>query len=470
MSIDSTDNGSGRFRAFGLLLMLIPAALLISSCGGSEAESAGPPTGRAAHVIPTVEAVQARSGALPLEHRFSGTVRADNQVDIYSEISAPVVRVAVEDGDYVEAGAPLAYLRDTQFRDQLRQSEAALQMAQADARRAEAILSEARTRLERTEVLVERQYQSQQDLQALQAEVASAEAGLEQARARIAQAEANVAEQNEALRRTVVRAPVSGHVGQRNIEVGMRVDPSTRLATIGNLNQVRVRIPIADEMLDRISPGQAALIALSGSEDDLIRGVVSRISPFLQAGSFTAQADIDIDNRDGRLRPGMFVEVDVHYGESQQATLIPLSALYENPKTGRMGVYVASSLGDEVPIELPESAGPDNPPSLSDVTSTEFREITVLARGRETAGIDGVGPGSWVVTVGQNLLNESFEDQPSARIRPMLWTRIAELQRLQDEDLLREFMEKQQQIARENRTSSAADEGGREQFSRTSGS
>lgn len=429
-----------------VVLFIYPAlALLGSACSQSD----GMPQGRDAATIPAVEVIQARYGSLPLEERLSGTVRAENQVIIYPEIAAPIVRVAVENGDFVRENAPLVYLRDTQFHEQLRQDEAALQIAQAEARRAEATLRELRTRLERARQLAEKQFQSAQELETLQAQVDGAEATHDQALGRIAQAEATVEEQREALRRTVVRAPISGHVGQRNAEMGMRVDTGTPLFVIGNFDVVRVEVAITDEMVGRIEKGQTALITVESPEERRIQANVSRISPFLEAGSYSAEAQIDVPNRDGVLRPGMFVTVDVFYGESEQATLLPASTLYEDPNTGALGVFVATSLNTETPLREPDAYDPDDPPPFTEPTPMTFREVDVLARGRGLVGVNGVQDGDWVVTVGQNLLSGRGQERVDARARPMTWDRVGVLQDLQDQDLLRQFMEKQQRLARE---------------------
>ena len=406
------------------------------------------PMGPALSIIPSVEVVQARVGSLPLEERLSGIVRATNQVMLYAEISAPVVRIAVQNGDYVRQGDPLVYLRDKQYQDQLRQADAALLISQADAKGSEATLNQLQMQLARVQQLVDKQLQSQQELETLQARVASAEAALEQAQARIAQAAANVEEQREALRRTVVRAPISGYVGQRNAEVGMRVDPGVALFTIGNFDQVRVEVAITDRMINKIQTGQTALISLEEADSLLIEAKVSRISPFLEAGSYSAAAEIDVSNKNGRLHPGMFVAVDVLYGESEQAVLVPESALYENPNTGMLGVYVAPSLRSETPIREPEVFDENNPPPLTEPTPMVFKPVDVRARGRGVAGITGIQFGDWVITVGQNMIRP-IAGKIEARARPMSWDRIALLQDLQDQDLLHQFMNKQQRMARE---------------------
>jgi RND family efflux transporter MFP subunit len=390
-----------------------------------------------------VEAVQAQFGALPLEERMSGTVRALNQVAIYPEVSGPVESVAVQTGDYVEAGDPLVRLDDDAYQDRVRQAEAALRIAQADAKSAAADLDEAQARLRRTEQLAEQQFESEQQLETLRAQVQRAEANAERAQAQVEQARATLNERQTDLRRTVVRAPISGYVGQRNAEVGQRADTGTRLYTMGNLDTVKVLVQVTDKMFGRVRPGQTARIH---AEDTVLTASVTRMSPFLSDESYSAEAEIEVDNNEQLLNPGMFVEVDVAYGESQQATIVPMSALYENPDTGERGIFVAPTLGTEVPIETPESYDPQNPPPLSQPTPTEFRSVEILAEGQQTAGVRGVEPGTWVVTVGQNLLSTT-DERIDARVRPMPWSRLIALQRLQDTDLLYRFLDRQREIA-----------------------
>ncbi len=437
-------------------LFFLLLAIFSAACGGDDnAENAR----REDLPAPAVEAVQAQIGTLPLEERLSGRVKAENQVAIFPEIAAQIVRIAVQTGDRVAAGQPLVYLRDTSYQEQLRQAEASLRVSTAEAERAAAQLREAETRLARAETLAVRQFLSIQELESERAQVASARAGHQQALARISLSRAAVEEEREALRRAVVRSPISGYVGQRNAEVGMRVEPGTQLFTVGNLDNVRVEVAIPDNMLGRILPGQTALIRTAADEEGIIRAAVSRISPFLETGSYSAAAEIDVPNSAGRLQPGMFVTVDVQYGESRQATLIPVSALYEDPATGILGVYVATGFGSEVPVELPETYSPANPPPFSEPVPMAVRRITVLARGRDAVGVQGIQPGDWVVTVGQNLLSGPKEKQPMARIRPVPWSRVTHLQLLHDQDLLRTFMEKQQRLALESE-STAGNPGG----------
>jgi HlyD family secretion protein len=70
--------------------------------------------------------------------------------------------------------------------------------------------------------------------------------------------------------------------------------------------------------------------------------------------------------------------------------------------------------------------------------------VDVVAEAAQTVGVEGVRPGEWVVVIGQHLLAaQDDEGAPQGRPRVMSWERIMELQQLQREDLLEEFLERQ---------------------------
>jgi HlyD family secretion protein len=414
--------------------LLIPSVMLLfmfvaCSSDVSNESSAG--------VIPAVEIVQAQFGGLPLEERLNGIVRAANQVDIYPRISAPVEEVFVQNGDQINRGDALLRLRDTEYRERLRQAEASLRINIAQRRQAEAALGEIESQLRRERILASRDLSSEMEIEQLEARLESAEASVDLANAQVEQARSNVEEQNEALQQTIIRAPVTGTVGQRNAEIGMQVNGNTSLFTIGDLSRSKITINLTERMLGYITSGQTVRIFSENIADTVLTAQISRISPFLGIGSFSTEAEIDIDNPDGLLLPGMFVTVDVLYGESEQTTIVPLSAVYRHPQTGETGVYVATSFGMESDaIEELESNGGAG--TLSNPTDIEFRSIDVIARGRDAAGVEGIRSGDWVVTVGHNLLVRDNSGQ--ARVRPSSWQSIMEIQRLQPQDLLREIM------------------------------
>jgi len=417
---------------------LLAAATALASCRGADGP-AGQSEGQSP--VPAVEAVLARSGSLPLEERLNGLVKARNQVAIHPEISARVSEVLVRTGDAVRRGQPLVRLREDELGEQLRQAAASVRLEEAAARGALARRAEIEAQASRARELAAEALVSRLQLDTLEAQLAGAQAAADEAAARVQQARATLQERESALAKTVVRSPVDGSVGRRNVEPGTLVDPSTLLFEVGSLDRLRVEIPLTSGMLAHVRPGQSVLVRATTLGEPL-RATISRISPFLAESSFSTTAEIDLENPGGLLRPGMFVNVDVLYGESASATLVPASAVWDDPRTGERGVYVVGP-----PASLTEPQ-PQAPATLSsEAHPVAFRKVDVVADGREAIGVRGVEQGEWVVTVGQHLLQADASG--TARVRPVRWDRVLALQGLQREDLLRGFLEEQQRVARE---------------------
>lgn len=440
--MSNSDHSFFKKRLSTVLFSLI--LLGATACGGETSEQQdGPPEGSLAN-IPAVEAVQARFGSLPLSERLSGTVIAKNQVQLYPEISGRISEVVVQNGEKVSKGDPLARIDDRQFSEQVQQAEAGLSISRAQLKQAQSRLNELEAQYKRTKSLSEKELTSDLEMERIEAQMQSARADVELAEARVKQAESTLQEQKDQLSKTVVRAPITGTVGQRNAEIGMQVSSSTRLFTIGDLDQLRVEVVLTENMLNNVNVGQTARIYVGGGSDisnasNVITAELSRISPFLNNVTRSTEAEIDVENRNNLLRPGMFVAVDILYGESSQATLIPSSALYTNPNTGDEGVFIATTLGSEVEAIEPDSSG--EPAALTQPIDVEFRKIDVIAEGRMEVGVSGIEPGSWIITVGQNLLSQG---RNQARVRTSTWERILTLQGLQRQDLLQQVLDEQQ--------------------------
>ncbi len=135
----------------------------------------------------------------------------------------------------------------------------------------------------------------------------------------------------------------------------------------------------------------------------------------------------------------MFVTVDVFYGETETATLVPTSSIWEDPLSGERGVYVVPGMGElEVVPSGDLGTGAPKPQPVV------FRRVSILAEGRGTVGVAGVADGDWVITVGHQMLSD--DDDPVAVVRPTAWDRVIELQNLQREDVLKGFLDKQQRL------------------------
>jgi HlyD family secretion protein len=434
-----------RFAPRALAALLATTALV--ACGREPARAPA-----ATRSTPLVEAVAARFGAVPLEETLPGTVRARNQVEIRPEVEARVVAVLVRGGEAVVRGQELVRLDAAEARERLHQAEADVRLAEAAAAAARARAAEIETRLTRARSLAADGLLSAQELDTLAAQRTALAASADEAAARVELSRAAAEERRSALAKTVVRAPVSGRLGERRVEVGMQVDPSTLLFLVGDLDELIVEVHLSEEMLRHVAAGQRAQIVQREPGAEPIDAVLARISPFLAADSFTTVGELDVDNRDGRLRPGMFVSVRILVGESGRATLVPRTAVWEEPDSGALGVFVV------------EDAAGLAEPALGTVDADEtprrvvFRPVELVAEGRGVAGVRGLAEGEWAVTLGQQMLAaarpamgpEGGEAEPTmARVRPVAWQRVLELQDLQNEDLLADFLDKQRKVAAE---------------------
>lgn len=427
-------------RSFAFLLPTVSLAIALGGAFGcSPAPSAQAELAEEDALAPPVEIVEARIGSLPLVERVNGVVKAENQVAIRSEIDAPIVEVLVRSGEAVTRGQPLVRLDDAALTEQLRQAEASVRVAEATAAEARARVKEIEARVTRSRALFEEDLVSGLTLETEEAQLAAASATAAQTEAQVERSRATVAERRSALDRTLVRAPVSGRIGQRHAEVGMMADPGTVLFVIGNLDTLVIEIALREQLLGDVEPGTPVRIVPGARSAAPLDAQISRISPFLDETSFSAAAEIDVPQHDGRLQPGMFVKVDVLHGQTEEATLLPTSALWEDPRTGERGLFVVRS-------DTPFAAGAHDAPPSEQSYPVEFRRVDVLAEGRGTIGVDRVTPGEWVVTIGMQLLDTTGSGR--ARVRPVTWERVLELQELQREDVLAEFLAKQREMAR----------------------
>ncbi len=433
--------------------------MLVGCRAGSDPDEAALAAGQTPTVIPAVEVVESRRGALPLVQRLTGTVRARGEVAIYPQTTGAIVEVFAQNGQSVDKGQPLVRIQAVGSRAQLEQSQSALEVARAAKMEADANLSRLEAHYQRNAELGKEGLVPVDTLATLRTQTEAARAAAARAAAEVSVAEAAVAERADAHRQMIVRAPIAGRVGQRNAEVGMRVDEQTALFTVGRLEQVRVEVPVTQGILADVKRGQRVEIGVQGSTAPPIVSAVSRISPFLAAGSYSAEVEIDVPNPAGALVPGMFVTVDIYYGESEEATLVPASAIYDHPTTGEVGVYLATDMppgavAQDAPVPVLTTsagqAGGVRDEERPAATALRFQAVEIVAEGAQTTGISGVAAGTWVVVVGQHLLSAQTGDgPPQGRVRRIAWDRILELQRLQRDDLLRDFMDRQQRLARQ---------------------
>jgi HlyD family secretion protein len=330
--------------ALGLWWYLGPG----SDGGGSSAPSAnGQPGnpgggGRGGGVFrPTMTVETTTTKRLAVAERVTvvGNLIGAVTVDVVPKVSGRIESVAVRLGDPVRRGQLLATLEDRELREQLRQTEASLEVSKATIRQRDADLKNSQSNLERSRNLFARNLIARQALDDAEARNDAALAQVDLARAQAAQSSARLEELRINLSNTRILSPVDGFVGSRRLDPGAFVGTNSAFLSVVDIHFVRLVANLVEKDLRRIvidMPAQAEVDAYPG---EVFKGRVARLAPVLDPATRTAQMEVEIPNPESRLKPGMYARVQFVVAERADALTVPRNAMVEIE--GTRGVFVA---------------------------------------------------------------------------------------------------------------------------------
>ena len=246
-----------------------------------------------------VEIASAQRGDISSYLMFSSTIATEAAVEIHPETSGRVEAVLVEEGDHVEAGQILVELDDEQVLIEERESEVELNHLEGGYKRTEEMF---RRRLISTQEYEDKLYQ------------------LEQARLRREKAQL-------ALEHTHIRAPFSGVLTTRSVQVGARVGPGGKLFDLVKREDLIARVHVPGQYLREVQVRQAAQIESDFLRDMVFEGYVKRISPVVDPQSGTFKVTLGIHDQWEHLRPGIFVTARIVTDTHAGAILVPKEAI-----------------------------------------------------------------------------------------------------------------------------------------------
>jgi len=319
----------------------------------------------------------------------AGVVEPITTVEVKSKASGEIFEMRVETGDHVEAGELLV-------RVDPRVPQATLRQAQADLVLARAQLENAQAKLARSEQLHQTQSITDQEYEDSRLAVASAQAQL-------VRAERSLADAEIAAEDTEVKAPISGVIIVKNVEVGSVISSATAqvgggtvLMQMANLDTVQVRALVDETDIGKIQPAMEVTITVDAYQNRPFEGRVLKIEPQATVTQNVTMFPVlvRIPNTGGLLKPGMNSEVEVHVGDRQDVLAVPNTAL----RTDRDVGSAAQVLGLDPEAVLEQVAAARRPamerggePSaeLADAQESSGRE-TVTWRGREITLPEGV--------------------------------------------------------------------------------
>jgi len=278
----------------------------------------------------------ATRGDLVVTVTATGTLQPTNQVEIGTEISGKIERVAVDYNDVVEVGQVLARLDTSRLEAQVQQSQAALQSAQAKVLQAEASEVEADAhlaRLTRMRQVTGGTVPSESDLDAATATLKRARADAASARALVLQSRATLDAQRTDLAKAVIRSPIDGLVLARSVEPGQTVAATLQAPVLfvlaENLAQMELHVDVDEADVSDVQAGQRATFTVDAYPDRKFTAQVAQVHYGAQtvSGVVTYETVLTVDNSGLELRPGMTATAEVIVDEIAGALLVPNAAL-----------------------------------------------------------------------------------------------------------------------------------------------
>ncbi|MFT4257174.1 MAG: efflux RND transporter periplasmic adaptor subunit [Pseudoxanthomonas sp.] len=298
-----------------LCLAALVAAL--SACGGGKTDAGhGQPP-------PTVTTLQVQPSRWSDELKALGTANARESVTISASVSQTIASVEFDSGQFVQKGQALVTLVQGQ-------QNAGVAAAQADLRNAEQLY-------ERNRKLADQQLISRADLE-------TQRATLEAARAQVNAQRATVADRT-------IRAPFAGVLGLRLVSAGSLVTPGTAITTLDDVSLIKLDFTVPESAVSQLAVGQRVNARSAAWPEQVFEGRIASIDSRVDTVSRAITVRAEIPNPDGKLRPGMLLDVGVERGV-RQALVIPELAVQQYGETSSVFRVEADDKVRLVPVKL----------------------------------------------------------------------------------------------------------------------
>jgi membrane fusion protein (multidrug efflux system) len=342
-----------------MILMLILVVLFIAGLGFVKFQQIQTAIAQGMAYQPPPEAVTtivAAEEAWPETLSAIGTVAAVRGVTVSADLPGTVDRIAFESGRYVEAGAVLVELDTRQERAQLAALEAERELAQLNFQRMKNLLDER---------VISR-------------------AEFDRATAEQKATGARVGEIRAAIARKTIRAPFSGLLGIRQVNVGQYLSGGDPIVTVQSLDPIYVNFGVPQQAVQAMRQGREVRITAEELAGRTFVGRITALDSMVDEATRNVQVQATLSDTGRALRPGMFVRTEVVLGATQSVIALPASAINYAP------------FGDSVFI-VATLTGPDG---------REYRGVRQqfvklgAARGDQVAVLSGIAPGDEVATSG----------------------------------------------------------------------
>lgn len=248
----------------------------------------------------------------------TGTILANEEVELRSEISGKIISILFKEGSYVNKGDLLVKINDADLKAELRKAESKVQLIE--------------DREKRQKQLVENQMISQEDYESTLNDLAASKAEYDLIKAEID--------------KTEIKAPFSGFIGLRGVSEGSFVTTSTIIARLQNLSYLKVDFAIPQKYASLVKVGDEVTFRLSAG-DTKYKARVYAIEPKIDPSTRTLKLRARCETNYKDLFPGAFVNVEVNLKENENAILIPTVAVVPELKGQSVYLYKGGSVAPQ---------------------------------------------------------------------------------------------------------------------------
>lgn len=328
-------------RIFSATVLLLILVLPLAGCGGEgESEAAETPAEETAERSVLVSVIELQPQLAVDRLSLPADLEAERRAVLAAEIAGTVESASVDDGDAVSRGRVLATVDTRSLRQQLAE--------------AEALDRQARLQLERANNLFERRSITKKDM-------LDAATNADVAQARLAAVRLD-------LEKSQVRAPWSGRIAEKLVEVGDYVVPGQGMFELVDVSRLTVRSPVPATDVPFVAEGEPVTIRVSSLPGEEFSARVTRLAAELDQGARTMDLEAELSNPDGRLKPGMLARIEIARRSLPAALLVPLDAVVDlessrvvyvvaDGRAERRTIQLGPMIGDRVVVEEGLGAG-----------------------------------------------------------------------------------------------------------------
>jgi membrane fusion protein, multidrug efflux system len=289
--------------------------------GPAKGTGAGPAGGGGGPV--SVEGVVLKAEPLSNKVLSTGTILANEEVDIRSEISGKITGIFFKEGQQVKKGQLLVQVNEDELQAQRQKLEYSIKLNE--------------TQEFRQKKLLDKEAISQQEYDIVLTQLNTIRSDLQQLKAQIA--------------KYAIRAPFDGVIGLRQVSVGSYISPTTLVASMQDIDPVKIEFNVSERFASLVKRGDKITFTINGeAQSKKVQGEVYAIEPKIDLATRSVKVRAVSPNPDGKLIPGAFARIELTVGTIDDALLVPTEALVPTVKGQTVYVY-KNGVAREMPVQ-----------------------------------------------------------------------------------------------------------------------